>query len=48
MNQHDDIGDRQALEARERLREELAEILADLLIQDLKQAPGQSSSPAAS
>jgi hypothetical protein len=27
----------EALEARERLRDELAEILADVLIQDLKQ-----------
>lgn len=48
MDEHEGIGNRQALETHERLREELAEILADLLILDLKQTPAQSSSPAAS
>ena len=48
MDERDDKDRREALEARERLRDELAEILADLLIQDLKQDPGPLASPAAS
>jgi len=48
MDKRDDTDRREALEARERLRDELAEILADLLIQDLKQDPGPLASPAAS
>jgi len=48
MDEPDKRGRREALEARERLRDELAEILADLLIQDLKQDRGQSARPAAS
>jgi hypothetical protein len=47
MDERDDKDHQEPLPARERLRDELAEILADLLIQDLKQDPGQSASPAA-
>jgi hypothetical protein len=48
MDEPDEKNRREALEAPERLRDELAEILADLLIQDLKQDPGQSAPPVAS
>ena len=48
MDERDDKDRPEALEAHERLRDELAEILADLLIEDLKQDPGQSASPAPS
>ncbi len=48
MDEGDDKDRPEALEARARLRDELAEILADLLIQDLQQDPGPSAPPAAS
>ena len=48
MGEPDKKDRREALEARERLQDELIEILADLLIQDLKQDLGPAGSPAAS